>query len=183
MITATDGYDLPGSQLTAEKIRHQRPGLIRKAGIVTIAIRHSEAVAGAVKVMPIQWLAAGLKARHQFLLHRNARDMVLAAEKNLRRTFEIFHRLVGMARSQFVRFLVAHRRIVADEGADTGGRRRKVDTDAAAHAVADHGATFGVDFGAGRQIAPSAVEYLDKLSVGGGLLRFMHAVSDAEHFI
>jgi hypothetical protein len=49
--------------------------------------------------VPIQWLAVGLQARHQLLLHRNTGYMIMRAEKYLRWAFEILHRIIGMTRS------------------------------------------------------------------------------------
>ena len=87
------------SLLPSQKIFCQRPSLFGESGIVAVAIGHREAVAGAMEKVPVQGLAVSLKARHQSLLHREAGDVVFCAEKDLRRTLEVFDRIVGMARS------------------------------------------------------------------------------------
>src|SRR5688500_19938871 len=58
-----------------------------------------------------------------------------------------------------------------------------MDADAPAHAVTHDGAAFGVHLRPRRQIAPCAGENFGKLTVGGFLLRFVHAVGFAEHFV
>src|SRR5687768_1586014 len=109
--------------------------------------------------------------------------MIIGAKKNLRRTFEIFHSLVRVARAQWARPFVTHGWIVADESAHTGGGGNEVDTDAAAHAIANHRAAFSIDIASGLQIAPSVVDDLDKLSVARFLLSFMHSVRFTQHLV
>src|SRR6266508_3505661 len=88
-----------------------------------------------------------------------------------------------MARPQPAWTFVAHRRVVADEAAHTRRCSDEVDADAPAHAVADDRAAFCVDFVSISQIMPCSIEDLDELAVACGLLRFMDAVSGAEHFV
>src|SRR5581483_3089547 len=133
------------AQFPLEEIRRQTPRLLRQLGIVAVSVCHREAVAGTVEKMPVERLAVGLEARHQFLLHRNTCDVIPGAEKNLRCALEILGRVVGVARPQWARLLVAHRRIIADESARARRRRDEVNADAPAHAVANDGAAFGVD--------------------------------------
>src|SRR5215475_7843786 len=114
-------------QFPPEKIRNQSPRVIRQAGIVTFTVGHSETVPGAVEEVPIERLTVGLETRHQFLLHRNTGDVIVGAEEDLRWTFEVFHRVVGMARSQLAWFFVADGRIIADERARVRSCGHEVD--------------------------------------------------------
>src|SRR5918999_6423575 len=58
-----------------------------------------------------------------------------------------------------------------------------MDADAAAHTVTDHRAAFSIDIASGLQIAPCAVDDLNKLPVGRFLLSFMHTVGFTEHLV
>src|SRR5215510_16403623 len=58
-----------------------------------------------------------------------------------------------------------------------------MNADAAAHAVSNHCATLAVDVVSSGQIAPGSIDDLYELSIGGFLLRFVHTVSFAKHFI
>jgi hypothetical protein len=58
-----------------------------------------------------------------------------------------------------------------------------VNANAPAHAVAYDRAAFSIDIGSCCQITPGPVKDLDKLPVGGFLLRLVDAVGYAEHLI
>jgi hypothetical protein len=77
-------YSSTVCQFSSHKIHHQSPRLFRQSWVVAVAVGHGESVTDAVEEVPAWRLAVGLKRRHQFLLHGDARDMVVAAEEYLR---------------------------------------------------------------------------------------------------
>src|ERR671919_1962272 len=109
--------------------------------------------------------------------------MIVGAKKNLRRAFEIFDSLVRMTRAQLARPFVTHRWIIADESPHAGCGGNEVDADPTAHAVAHHRAPFRIDIASGLQIAPCAVDNLDKLPITRFFLSFMHTIRFTEHLV
>ena len=127
----------PPNQLAAQKLRHQRPDEIGEIGIVTVRFGGGEAVIAEVEIVPLQRLTVGVKTFHHALLHRERAVLVMAAVEDHRRTLDLARGVAGMTRPDRGRRLVAHRRIVGDEGARGWRCRDEVDTEPPAHAVSD----------------------------------------------
>src|ERR687891_1910745 len=98
-----------------------------------------------MKVVPLQRLAIGVKTLHHLLLNRKCAGPILSAVEHQRRALDFAGGVVGMARADFRRLLVAHRRIVRDKGAHYWRGGDKVNTDAPTHAVSDHPNPRAVD--------------------------------------
>ena len=118
-----------------------------------------------VKVVRFQWLAVGVQTFQQLLLDRKGAGAILPAIEHHGRTFDFTRGFIRMARPDFARLFIAHRRIVSDERARRGCRRDEVDADAPAHAVADHADPRTVDVVARKTIAPAAVDDADEIGI------------------
>ena len=90
---------LPGREFAFEEMRHEPPGEIRQRRLIALAVAHGEAMAGSGEEVPVEGLSIGPETRHQFLLHRYGGEVVVGAEENQRRAFEVFDRIDRMPRS------------------------------------------------------------------------------------
>src|SRR4029078_738964 len=107
-----------------------------------------------------------MKALHYALLNRKGAVLIVAAVQNHRRTFNFARGIAWVARPDFRRLLVPHRRIIRNEGAHGRGRGNKMNSEATAHAIAHHPDSGAVDVAARETISPTSIDYAHEIGVG-----------------
>src|SRR5436190_21777431 len=116
-----------------------------------------------MKIVPLQRLAIGVETFHNPLLNRERAGAIVASIENHRWTLDLPRGVARMARSDSRRWLVSNRRVVSHKGAYSGRCGNKMDSDAPAHAVADHAHSRGVDVVPRANIAPASIDHPDKI--------------------
>src|SRR5499427_11162086 len=142
------------------------PHQVRVVRLEARVVGVPEAVIGVGEEVPLYELAVGDEALPERSLDGWRGDVVLASADHHGGAGELPREREGMARAVRRLRLVAHRRIVEDDGAHLRVVGGEGDEESPAHAVADASRARGVRAHAVHEIAPRLVHLAEELRVG-----------------